>query len=55
MVVRGGPAVGALVYGAASEFVGLQVPVLAGCLVLLGAWAWVRSRQPRIALALETA
>src|SRR6185437_12537041 len=55
MVVRGGPAVGALVYGATSEFVGLQLPVLAGCLLLCGAWLWVRSRQPRIALALEAA
>jgi predicted MFS family arabinose efflux permease len=55
MVVRGGPAVGALVYGAASEFVGLQAPVLAGCALLCVAWLWVRSRQPRIALALEAA
>jgi hypothetical protein len=29
--------------------------VLVGCLVLCGAWVWVRSRQPRIALALEAA
>ena len=55
MVVRGGPAVGALIYGATSEFVGLQLPVLAGCLLLCGAWVWVRSRQPRIALSLEAA
>lgn len=53
MVVRGGPALGALTYGAASEIVGLQAPVLAGCLLLALAWLWVRSRQPRIAAALE--
>jgi predicted MFS family arabinose efflux permease len=53
MVVRGGPAVGALAYGAASVFVGLQAPVLVGCVLLCAAWLWVRSRQPRIALALE--
>ena len=55
MVVRGGPALGALAYGATAEFVGLQVPVLTGCALLLLAWVWVRARQPRIAQALESA
>jgi len=33
LIFRGGPAVGALLMGAASEFVGLQVPVAAGTII----------------------
>jgi predicted MFS family arabinose efflux permease len=33
LIFRGGPAIGALVMGAASEFVGLQVPVAAGTII----------------------
>ena len=44
---------GALVYGAAAEVLGLQVPVLLGCLVCAGAWLLVRARLPRMAPALE--
>ena len=53
MVVRAGPAVGALVYGAASEFVGLQAPVLAGCLLACVAFLWAWTRLPAIEAALE--
>ena len=52
MVVRAGPAIGALVYGAASEFVGLQVPVFVGCLLACVAflWAWTQLRAIEAAL-----
>ena len=53
MVVRAGPAVGALVYGAASEFVGLQAPVVAGCLLACVAFLWAWTRLPAIEAALE--
>jgi predicted MFS family arabinose efflux permease len=53
MVVRAGPAMGALIYGAASEFVGLQVPVVAGCLLGCLAFLWAWSRLPAIEGALE--
>jgi MFS family permease len=33
LIVRGGPAVGALLMGAASEFVGLQAPLAVGCII----------------------
>jgi MFS family permease len=53
MITRAAPALGALTYGVASEFLGLQVPVLLGCLLCLLAWLRTRSRLPRIAPALE--
>ena len=53
MITRAAPAMGALTYGAASEFLGLQVPVLLGCLLCSLAWLRTRSRLPRIAPALE--
>jgi hypothetical protein len=53
MITRAAPAMGALAYGAASEFVGLRVPVLAGCLLCGVAWLCARSRLPRMAPALE--
>jgi predicted MFS family arabinose efflux permease len=37
LIFRGGPAVGALLMGAASELVGLQAPVAAGTIIGLGA------------------
>ena len=42
MITRAAPAMGALTYGAASEFLGLQLPVLLGC--LLCALAWLRAQ-----------
>jgi hypothetical protein len=53
MITRAAPAMGALTYGAASEFLGLQIPVLLGCLLCSLAWLRTRSRLPRIAPALE--
>jgi hypothetical protein len=53
MVVRAGPAIGALTYGAASEFAGLQVPVAVGCLLACGTFAWAWTRLPAIEAALE--
>ena len=53
MVVRAGPAIGALTYGAASEFTGLQVPVAVGCLLACVTFAWAWTRLPVIEKALE--
>ena len=53
MVVRAGPAVGALAYGAASEFVGLQIPVAIGCALAGVAFLWAWTRLPTIEAALE--
>lgn len=53
MVVRAGPAIGALSYGFASEFIGLQAPVLVGCLLALVAFLWACTRLARIEAALE--
>ena len=53
MITRAAPAMGALTYGAASEFLGLQIPVLLGCLLCSLAWLLAKSRLPRIAPALE--
>src|SRR5436309_4017047 len=36
MITRAAPAMGALVYGAAAELVGLQIPVLIGVTILPG-------------------
>lgn len=53
MITRAAPAMGALAYGAAAELLGLQLPVLIGCLLCAVAWCLVRSRVPRMAPALE--
>ena len=53
MITRAAPAIGALIYGVATEFVGLQLPVIAGCAVGAIA-ALVAMRQlPTIMRALE--
>jgi predicted MFS family arabinose efflux permease len=44
MIIRGGPATGALLMGAASEWVGLRAPVAAGAIFCILAWAWARPR-----------
>lgn len=54
LIFRGGPALGALAMGAASEFAGLQLPVLIGAAIVVGAWAWAHSRRSRIEDALES-
>jgi MFS family permease len=53
MITRAAPAMGALSYGAASEFLGLQLPVLLGCLLCALAWLRMHSRVPRVAPVLE--
>jgi predicted MFS family arabinose efflux permease len=50
---RAGPAAGALVMGLASEFIGLQAPVVIGACLCLIAWAWARRRISKITNALE--
>jgi MFS family permease len=53
LIFRGGPAVGALAMGAASEVAGLRWPVLAGACLVLIAWAWALLRRTRMTAALE--
>lgn len=54
MITRAAPAMGALIYGAASEFAGLQLPVLAGCALCVLCWLRARMAMRRMAPALET-
>jgi hypothetical protein len=44
---------GALAYGATSEFLGLQLPVLIGCVLCVLAWLRAKSKLPRMAPILE--
>ncbi len=53
MINRGGPAVGALVMGTLSSYVGLQWPVAGGAAICLLVWLWARSRQEIMTRALE--
>jgi len=53
MITRAAPAMGALIYGATSEFLGLQLPVLIGCALCGLAWLRASARLPRIAPVLE--
>ncbi len=53
MITRAAPAMGALTYGAASEFLGLQTAGAVGLRALLAGLAARTSRLPRIAPALE--
>ena len=53
MIARGGPAIGALAMGWASDYVGLRWPVLAGALCCLVLWLWALRRQRAMAEALE--
>ena len=50
---RAGPAVGALIMGTASEFYGLQMPVIVGALICLIGWGWARQRMKVIDAALN--
>ena len=38
MITRAAPAMGALIYGAAAEVLGLQIPVLIGVTICLAMW-----------------
>jgi MFS family permease len=53
MITRAAPAMGALAYGAASEVLGLQIPVLIGCLLCALAWLRAKATLPRMAPTLE--
>ncbi len=53
MITRAGPALGALVFGVSSEFVGLQLPVLVACALCLAACAWAMRRMGGMARVLE--
>jgi MFS family permease len=53
MISRGGPALGALLMGAASEWVGLRIPVAVGGLLCFGLCFWVFARSGEMAAALE--
>jgi MFS family permease len=53
MITRAAPAMGALIYGAAAELVGLQIPVLIGVTICLAMWTRTWLRLGRLAPALE--
>jgi MFS family permease len=45
LIVRGGPAIGALVMGAAAEWYGLRWPLAAGAIIVAGAAIFLRRRK----------
>jgi MFS family permease len=47
MIIRGGPAIGVLAMGGASELVGLRLPVAVGAVLCAAVWLWARSRGAR--------
>ena len=53
MISRGGPALGALAIGWASDHVGLRWPVFLAALICFGLWLWVLPRRRAMAEALE--
>ncbi|MGE0224469.1 MAG: MFS transporter [Acetobacteraceae bacterium] len=53
MITRAAPAIGALVYGTAAEFAGLQAPVLVGIALCMLMWLRTWARRKDIADALE--
>ncbi len=53
MITRAAPAVGALLYGTASEFAGLRIPIYVGCALCACMWAFTWRRRRQIAAALE--
>jgi len=53
IIFRGGPAVGALIMGFASERAGLRPPLAIGALLAVLAWLWTWSARRRIREALE--
>lgn len=53
MITRAAPAMGALVYGATSELVGLQVPLIVGSALCAMVWLHTWRRRAAIAAALE--
>ncbi len=55
MITRAAPAMGALAYGVASEFLGLQIPVLIGAFLCVLVWLRTWARLPRMVPILEGA
>jgi MFS family permease len=53
IVARGGPALGALVMGGISEYLGLLAPVAGGAVLCLILWAWMVFRKRHVKEALE--
>ena len=53
IVFRGGPAAGALIIGALSEFLGLRWPLAGGEVLALAVWAWIWLRRRRPIYDLE--
>jgi MFS family permease len=53
MIARGGPAIGALAMGWASDYVGLRWPVMAGAFCCLLLWLWALRRRRGMTEALE--
>ena len=53
MITRAAPAMGALIYGAASEVLGLQIPVLIGASLCAAMWVRTWLRRGRMAPMLE--
>ena len=53
MITRAAPAMGALAYGIASEFLGLRIPVLVGVAICTGVFLWTWVRLPNMAAILE--
>jgi predicted MFS family arabinose efflux permease len=53
IIFRGGPAVGALIMGIASERAGLRLPLAIGAMLAVFAWLWTWSARGRITDALE--
>jgi predicted MFS family arabinose efflux permease len=53
MIVRAGPALGAVVMGTASEHLGLRLPLAIGATVSCARWALTLHRRKAIVAALE--
>jgi len=54
IIFRGGPAFGALVIGAFSEFFGLQAPTLGAAILALAIWFFIWLRRQRIVAAMTS-
>ena len=55
IIFRGGPAIGALAMGAAGDVVGLEPPVIVGCVVALAVIAVIWMRRRAISSAVDRA
>ena len=53
VIYRGGPALGALVMGTASDVIGLPLAVSGGGVLTFGVWLWIVRRRGATARALE--